>query len=99
VLVTAANVGGNNFEEDTVFALAISEGQLREINAMDLDDAGSHIGYSAIAWHEMYPPVLRDACSTTTENHTRAVERAPIEAPDLLESAIGSAVDSMALYV
>src|SRR5215469_9091002 len=51
VLVTATNVGGNYLQNDTVFAFPISERQLREIDALNFDDARAHISYPAVFCH------------------------------------------------
>ena len=53
VLVAATNVGGNNFENDAVFAFAIPERQLGEVDALNFHDAGAHVSYSAVACHAL----------------------------------------------
>ena len=53
VLVAAADVGGNDLEKDAVFAFAIPERQLRKVDAVNLNDSGTHINHSAIACHDL----------------------------------------------
>ena len=53
MLVAATNVGGNNLENDTVFAFAIPERQLWDVDTLNLYDAGTHISYSAVACHAL----------------------------------------------
>jgi hypothetical protein len=53
VLVAAANVGGDNLENDAVLTLAIPQNQLWEVNAVDFHDAGTHVLYSAVACHPL----------------------------------------------
>ena len=51
VLVAAANISGNDFEKYAVFTFTIPERQLREVDAMNLHDSGTHIYHSTIACH------------------------------------------------
>jgi hypothetical protein len=53
MLVAATNVGGNNFENDAVFAFAIPKFQLREIDTLNFYDAGAHISYPTVACHAL----------------------------------------------
>ena len=53
VLVAATNVGGNNFENDAMFAFAIPDRQLRIVDAVNLHDARAHVLYSTVACHTL----------------------------------------------
>jgi hypothetical protein len=56
MLVAATNVGGNNLENDTVFAFAIPDRQLWEVNTLNFYDAGAHISHPTVACHAFTLP-------------------------------------------
>jgi hypothetical protein len=56
MLVTATNVGGNNFKNDAVLAFAVAELELGEIDALNFDDSRTHVSHSAVTCHVLTPP-------------------------------------------
>jgi hypothetical protein len=52
VLVTAANIGRDHFENNPVVTLTVAEGQLRKINVLDFYHAGSDVRYAFVAGHD-----------------------------------------------
>src|SRR5262249_10214072 len=51
VLVAAADVGGNDFEDDAMLAFTRSEGEFGVVDALDFDFRWSHVGDLTIACH------------------------------------------------
>src|SRR5437762_41600 len=51
MLIAAANISGDDLQDDAVLALAIPDRQFRVIDGLHLDLAGCDISYAAIGWH------------------------------------------------
>src|SRR5882762_7804989 len=51
VLIATADVGCYDFENDAVFAFARAQRQLRKVDRLNLDLAGTHISHTAIRCH------------------------------------------------
>ena len=51
VLIAAANVGGDDFENHAVLALAVSKSKFRIIQRLDRDFARPHVCYASIGRH------------------------------------------------
>ena len=62
VLIASANIGGNNLQDDSVFALPISQGELRKINIVDFNCTWTDVCHAAIACHALFPLILFLCC-------------------------------------
>jgi hypothetical protein len=51
VLVAAADIGGNDLEDDAVFSFAVAKRQFWKVDAVNFNHSGAHINNSAIASH------------------------------------------------